>query len=121
MPNFQPAQGGGENHSGAPAKPSGEGDSGPGASRQEGKEEQRPKAASLDEESLKEVQKRINEALDKLRFNLNFSIDREVDELVVKVVDPDTREVVREIPPEEMRELAKRMEEVTGILLDERR
>jgi len=37
---------------------------------------------------------------------------------VVKVINKETGKVIRQIPPEEMLKIAKRMEEMSGILLD---
>ena len=42
--------------------------------------------------------------------NLNFSIDKELNEVVVKVIDKDTQEVVRQIPAENLLSMAKHFE-----------
>ena len=111
-------EGSGQGARQAPGK-GGEG-SGRLAEREQARRQQARKEGS-NEDLLAQAERRVNEALEKLDFRLNFSIDEEAEELVVKVVDPDSDEVIRELPPEEMRELAQRMEELTGILLDERR
>jgi len=68
----------------------------------------------------------IGESLDILReafrlFNrkLRFSVNREIDRVVVKVVDGSTDKVIKEIPPEEIQKLVARIRETIGILFDE--
>lgn len=51
---------------------------------------------------------------------VRFRVDPGLDELLVSVVDMDTDEIVRQIPSEEMVEIAQRMREIQGILLDRR-
>ncbi|MBF0308514.1 MAG: flagellar protein FlaG [Magnetococcales bacterium] len=50
--------------------------------------------------------------------SLNFQVDEQTKKLVVKVVDADTKETVRQIPSEEMLEVAKRIKDLEGILFD---
>ena len=39
-------------------------------------------------------------------------------ELIVKIIDRDTNEIIRQIPPEELIELAEHLKELTGNLVD---
>lgn len=55
-----------------------------------------------------------------ISFQLSFSIHKDTKQLVVKVIDPDTDRVIREIPPEELLELAVRLQEMLGLLVDKR-
>jgi flagellar protein FlaG len=50
---------------------------------------------------------------------LRFSFDDRLNDVVVKVIDGETDKVIREIPPEELRNLHIRLREAIGILLDE--
>ena len=50
---------------------------------------------------------------------LKFSIDRELDQVIVKVVDSQTDKVIKEIPPEELQRLYSSMKEAIGLLVDE--
>lgn len=43
---------------------------------------------------------------------LNFSVDEELDKFVVKVLDQDTGELIRQIPTEEMINISKNIEEI---------
>ena len=50
---------------------------------------------------------------------LRFSINRELNEVVVKVIDSQTDKVIKEIPPEVLQKLHVRIREAIGLLIDE--
>ena len=50
-----------------------------------------------------------------------FSIHEETKEIMVKVIDSETNEVIREIPPEKILDMVARLWEMAGIIVDERR
>ncbi|MBI9103402.1 MAG: flagellar protein FlaG [Spirochaetales bacterium] len=50
---------------------------------------------------------------------LRYSIDRELDQVIVKVVNSQTDKVIKEIPPEELQRLYRSMKEALGQLIDE--
>lgn len=52
--------------------------------------------------------------------DLRLSVDRELDEVVARVVDSESGEVIREVPPEELVKLAKTLRALMGQLLDRR-
>ena len=72
-------------------------------------------------EALDRAVSRLQEYVQVVRRNLEFSIDETTDRLVVKVVDAETEEVVRQIPSEEALALARRLQEARaeqqGLLL----
>lgn len=49
--------------------------------------------------------------------SLEFSVDTNTNRIIVKVVDNETRELVKQIPMEEMLALAKAMNQLQGLLL----
>jgi len=67
---------------------------------------------------LEEIKKATNEVLAQLNIQLDFTLDKDLHKVVVKVINKETGKVIRQIPPEEMLKIAKRMEEMSGILLD---
>ena len=74
--------------------------------------------------SEKQIKEAISKANNKMRSHLTrceFSYHEETKRVSIKVVDKDTEEVIREIPPEEALEMLERMWELAGILIDERR
>lgn len=50
---------------------------------------------------------------------LKFSINRELNQVVVKVIDQATDKVIKELPSEEMQRLHVRIREAIGLLIDE--
>lgn len=53
-----------------------------------------------------------------VNFQLSFSIDKDSKELVVKVINPVTNEVIRQIPPQELLNLAASLQQTAGILIN---
>lgn len=49
---------------------------------------------------------------------LRFSVNKELNQVVVKVIDSHTDKVIKEIPPEDIIKLHSRMKEVIGLLFD---
>lgn len=70
-------------------------------------------------EQLEEIREAVNEALKDMNVGLDFEEDEETEELVVKVMNREKEELIRQIPPEAMLQVAKRMEEMTGLLIEE--
>lgn len=64
--------------------------------------------------------KTANRFLDALSQNLQFSIDKDTDKTVVKLVDVNTKEVIRQIPSKEMLDLAKALDKLQGLLIKEK-
>ncbi len=64
---------------------------------------------------------KIKKALEEINRNeLEFSVHEKTGKTVIKVVDRDTGEVIREIPPEELLDIAARIDEMVGMLFDKR-
>ena len=65
-----------------------------------------------------EIHRVLQENLKIDNFKLNFSIDKETQTIVVSVIDKETGEVIREIPPSELLAIAREMEKLKGILFN---
>ena len=50
---------------------------------------------------------------------LRFTINEELEQVVVKVIDSKTDKVIKEIPPEVLQRLHVRIREAIGLLIDE--
>lgn len=77
-------------------------------------------AAASPRPSTEQVQKAIENlkrAAAPMAQNLLFSVDNETNTTVIKVVDGDTKEVIRQIPSEEVLALAKDLTKLQGLLL----
>jgi len=51
-------------------------------------------------------------------FSVRFEKDQETDTLVVKVVDRESGDVIRQVPPEELLSLSKRLRELQGNIVN---
>lgn len=69
-----------------------------------------------DKEPLENVVSDINSMVQDLRRELQFTVDDESGETVVKVIDKETDELIRQIPAQEILELRKRLEEMRGVI-----
>jgi flagellar protein FlaG len=59
----------------------------------------------------------INQTMRAMSQGLEFSIDDDSKRLVVKVVDQQTKEVIRQMPSAEALEIAKALDRVQGLLI----
>ena len=79
------------------------------------------KDAKQSPEDITDTVSQINKAIQEVRRDLLFEVDKSTDKLVVKVINQQNGEVVRQIPPQEVLDMLKRMTELadkkTGVLL----
>ncbi len=82
------------------------------------------KSSAAESDPGKEKIKRIADAMDSyvqsIQRDLNIQVHEETGKIMVKVVSRDTGEVIREIPPKELLDLAAKMDEMTGTLFNEK-
>ena len=74
--------------------------------------EARDPGAALSEEQMQALADQVQEQLQGKARNLLFSVDEDSGRTVVKVVDRQTQEVIKQFPSEEMIALAKALEEM---------
>ncbi len=75
----------------------------------------------LSAEETKQITSDLNEYMSDLQTNLRFSIYEKLDhQVVVEIKNRQTDELIKQIPSEEILELRVKMEELTGMLLDEK-
>ncbi len=55
-----------------------------------------------------------------LNTRLTFTIDEDTGETVISIINSETGEVIKKIPPDEILSLKKRIGEMIGLLLDEK-
>ena len=73
------------------------------------------------EERLEEEIDRLNEIVRTYDRKLNFQLHRETESYFVEVIDVVEDEVIREVPPEEILDLVARIDDMIGLIIDERR
>ncbi|MFT3851024.1 MAG: flagellar protein FlaG [Propionivibrio sp.] len=71
-------------------------------------------------QELQEAVDGMNDFVSSLSNTLNFSIDKETGRTVVKVIDRATDEVIKQIPAEEMLAIAKAIDKLKGLLIQQK-
>lgn len=75
-------------------------------------EEQRPR--------IDQAVERLNRLADIFATALRFSVHEATRTIMVRVVDTRTGEVIREIPPQQILDAVAKMQELLGLLFDEK-
>ena len=88
--------------------------------------------SNFSDQSMKEQQQQqpsneqIKKAVEQLNRNMFnseavFGIHEGTNRVTIKIVDKDTKEVIKELPPEKTLDMIAKVWEMAGILVDERR
>lgn len=78
------------------------------------------KAVVYDQEDLHRALDKINEKVQQVMREIKFSIDEKSDRVVIKVIDQSTKEIIREIPPEAVIDMAEQLDRAQGVLIKEK-
>lgn len=78
---------------------------------------------SKDQQAYHEKVRKAVETLNKRMANSEavFGIHEDTNRVTIKIVDKNTKEVIKELPPEKTLDMIARVWEMAGILIDERR
>ncbi|MCS0589479.1 flagellar protein FlaG [Massilia norwichensis] len=80
-----------------------------------------PSAGRADERSggagLHQAVEHINKSLQASAQSVEFSVDEDSERVIVKVVDRDTGEVLRQMPSQEALDIAKALDRTQGLLI----
>ena len=86
---------------------------------QEARRAREAEEAAKDTEPLEEVVSEMNNLVREMHRELRFSVDDDSGDTVIKVIDRQTDEVVRQIPSEELMHLRKRLQEAAGVIFED--
>lgn len=70
-----------------------------------------------DSEAVNQAVQNLNDHVQSIDRNLEFTVDRLSGNTVISVIDPETEEVIRQIPPETAVNAAKNLQRLEGLLL----
>ena len=70
---------------------------------------------------IKSAVEHANQTMRHAKTKCEFSYHEETKRVSIKVIDEETEEVIREIPPEETLEMLSKMWELAGLMVDEKR
>ncbi|MBQ9767663.1 MAG: flagellar protein FlaG [Lachnospiraceae bacterium] len=74
-----------------------------------------------DSRRIKSAVDHANQTMRQSKTKCEFSYHEETKRVSIKVIDAETEEVIREIPPEETLEMISKMWELAGLMVDEKR
>lgn len=75
----------------------------------------------VSKEKVENALRDINAKIRPTRTECQFSYHEQTKRICIKVLDQDTGEVIREIPPEKTLDMIAKSLELAGILVDEKR
>ncbi|WP_373975198.1 flagellar protein FlaG [Chitinibacter sp. SCUT-21] len=71
-------------------------------------------------ETIRSALERVNEIAKTLKTGLEFTIDDDTKIQIVKVTDIESKDVIRQIPTEEVVRISKAIDQLKGLLLSEK-
>jgi len=74
----------------------------------------------MDPQELKKLVEDLQKKFDLFSKYLKIEIDHDLDIPVVKIIDKQTNQVVRQIPPEYLLKLMKNIDQMLGILVNQK-
>lgn len=72
-------------------------------------------------DQLKKAVAEMNKKINNSNEEAVFGVHEETNRVMIKIVDKDTKEVIKEFPPEKTLDMIAKVWEVAGILVDEKR
>lgn len=72
-------------------------------------------------ENLKRAVAEMNRKINNSNEEAVFGVHEKTNRVTIKIVDKDTKEVIKEFPPEKTLDMIARVWEMAGILVDEKR
>jgi len=78
------------------------------------------KPAAINSAAVRRAVEEVRRIVAPLAQDVQFTVDDETGKTVIRVVDSATKEVLRQIPSEEMVEIARTLSRLQGLLLNRR-
>jgi len=75
-------------------------------------------SVQANEETAKALTEHINTFMRSMRYSLQFVLDKQNDQVIIKVLDEEGK-LVRQIPPEAVTELSHRIGDSTGMVVNQ--
>lgn len=72
------------------------------------------------QQKIEEAVDKMNRQIQQLSREIQFSVDKSTDRVVIRVIDRQTNEVIRQIPSEEILNLAEHLGKFKGLLVKEK-
>ncbi len=75
-------------------------------------------SAGVSQADLTRVLKQVTEELEKSGSHLQMEVDSDIGRVIVKILDGSTGQVIRQIPAQELVNLAKQLKGLNGLLVE---
>src|SRR5690606_10821469 len=75
---------------------------------------------NIAQDDVLQAVKQANKALEGTNRRFEYSVHEQTKTLMIKVINSDTDEIIREIPPEKILDLIAKLWELTGLIVDEK-
>ncbi|NLO83178.1 MAG: flagellar protein FlaG [Clostridiales bacterium] len=75
---------------------------------------------NIDQNDIIQAVKQANKALEGTNRRFEYLIHERTNTIMIKVINSETDEVIREIPPEKILDLIAKLWELAGIIVDEK-
>jgi flagellar protein FlaG len=73
------------------------------------------------EKIVKEAVEKINKMFEESNRRFEYSVHKKTNNIIIRVIDETTNEVIKEIPPEKILDIMASIMELAGLIVDERR
>ncbi|MBU5355385.1 flagellar protein FlaG [Paenibacillus barcinonensis] len=84
-----------------------------------GSKEMHMNSVEKNEKAIEELNKAI-QAIQGPQRTLEFSVHKDTHAVMIKVLNKDTGEIIREVPPEKLLDVAAKMMEFAGLIVDKK-
>ncbi|MBE2258000.1 MAG: flagellar protein FlaG [Candidatus Accumulibacter sp.] len=74
-------------------------------------------AQQPDRDKLEVATQSVREFVKPINSNIEFSVNEDTGQLVVRIIDRATKEVIRQMPSEEMLSIAKALDSIKGLFV----
>lgn len=79
-----------------------------------------PQPPPLNSGEIKEAVAQLEKMVAQFNRRFDISVNKNINRIVVKVIDTESDKVIKEIPPEEIQHLLLKLQEMIGLLVDEK-
>jgi flagellar protein FlaG len=74
----------------------------------------------LSTDEIEQIVSELNNFIQIFNTKIAFEIDKETRKTVLKIIDAQSNEIIRQIPPEELLAISKRISELLGLIINAR-
>ena len=79
-----------------------------------------PKVDDISLDKIREVADNLSRIMESFNIFARFSVHEKTKDIMIRIYNANTNEIIREIPPKKILDMVAKMMEMVGILIDER-